>query len=99
MSRCCAIACESVRLELPESSFMSGHPFAVIARLTMPPLRWRATYQGTAQPQAPRVFLADFFPHWRGVVGWCRDRVSFPGAPTGRCPPARYVEVVLACFE
>jgi hypothetical protein len=34
---------------------MSGHPFAVIARLTMPPSRWRATYQGTAQPQGART--------------------------------------------
>ena len=52
-----AMAWDRVRLELPESSFMSGHPFAVIARLTMRPWRWRATYQRTAQPQgATRLF-------------------------------------------
>ncbi|MDO9588192.1 MAG: hypothetical protein Q8M32_07610 [Brevundimonas sp.] len=30
---------------------MSGHPFAVIAGLRMPPWRWRATYQRMARPQ------------------------------------------------
>jgi hypothetical protein len=36
---------------------MSGHPFAVIAGLKMPPWRWRATYQRMARRQgAERLF-------------------------------------------
>jgi hypothetical protein len=53
------MAWDRVRFELPESSFMSGHPFAVITRLRMPPWRWRATYQRTARRQgAARHFGA-----------------------------------------
>jgi hypothetical protein len=36
---------------LPASSFMSGHPFAVIGGLRLGWSRWRASYQGMAQPQ------------------------------------------------
>src|SRR6476620_3113942 len=60
MSRWAAIAWDRVRLELPESSFMSGHPFAVIAGLKMRAWRWRATYQRTAPLQGATRAFAGF---------------------------------------